>query len=127
MKEVIVIKNIHSFIDVITNSSTELFVCDTDKTLSEVTALVKEKEEDWPSPYGYNVHVDTDKAEEYNDFGYDSYDIPQMIEYLESCGYKVEEPVVPKKVITISCERGTMNDLLREWILETFDAEIISM
>lgn len=42
MKNVIVI-NLHSFVDVITNSSTELFVCDTDKSIETVESILREK------------------------------------------------------------------------------------
>lgn len=33
----------HSFIDVITNSSTELFICDTSKTLEEVKQIIQDQ------------------------------------------------------------------------------------
>ena len=39
----------HSFVDVITNSSTELFVCDTDKSLEMVNETLKAKWIDWCS------------------------------------------------------------------------------
>ena len=42
MKTLLIIKT-HSFVDVITNSSTELFVCDDEKTLEEVKNLLQEK------------------------------------------------------------------------------------
>jgi len=48
MKFLIVI-NLHSFIDVITNSSTELFVCDTDKTVEMVKEILIAD----PNVYGY--------------------------------------------------------------------------
>jgi len=37
----------HSFIDVITNSSTELYVCDTDKSVEVIEAVLKEI--GWPA------------------------------------------------------------------------------
>ncbi len=42
MQKKIIVK-IHSFIDVITNSSTEIFVTETDKEVKEVEAILKEK------------------------------------------------------------------------------------
>ena len=42
MKTIFIIKT-HSFIDVITNSSTELFVCNTDKEVETVRLLLEEK------------------------------------------------------------------------------------
>lgn len=49
MKTLLVI-NPHSFIDVITNSSTELFVCDTDKTVEMVKQILAAD----PNVYGYD-------------------------------------------------------------------------
>ena len=43
MKKQIMSVNIHSFVDVITNSSTELFVCDTDKSIETVETILREK------------------------------------------------------------------------------------
>jgi hypothetical protein len=48
MKTLLVI-NPHSFIDVITNSSTELFVCDTDKSIETVKEILAAD----PNVYGY--------------------------------------------------------------------------
>lgn len=42
MKQLLAIE-VHSFVDVITNSSTELFVCDTDKSLEQVEAILRKK------------------------------------------------------------------------------------
>lgn len=36
------IVNAHSFVDVITNSSTELFVCNTDKTIKQIADILQE-------------------------------------------------------------------------------------
>ena len=42
MKRAIAI-NVHSFVDVITNSSSELFVCDTDKSMTAVKQILSDK------------------------------------------------------------------------------------
>ena len=42
MKNIIILNKLHSIVDVITNSSTELFICKTDKTLSLVKELLNE-------------------------------------------------------------------------------------
>lgn len=39
--------NIHSFVDVITNSSTELFVCDTKKSIDEIEEILKQLVKDY--------------------------------------------------------------------------------
>ena len=46
MKKVIVV-NLHSFVDIITNSSTELFVCNTNKSLELVKELLEFMLEKW--------------------------------------------------------------------------------
>lgn len=57
MKKILII-NTHSMVDVITNSSTELFVCDTDKTVEMVKEILAAD----PNVYGYEepwvFHVD---------------------------------------------------------------------
>lgn len=42
MKKYFAIDNIHSFVDVITNSSTEMFVCETDKSLDAVEMILRD-------------------------------------------------------------------------------------
>jgi hypothetical protein len=48
MKQVLVLDT-HSFVDVITNSSTELFVCDTEKSVEQVAGLLMAKLEEYNS------------------------------------------------------------------------------
>lgn len=50
MKKVIKIET-HSFVDVITNSSTELFVCNTDKSVEMVKEILTEKYESFNKLY----------------------------------------------------------------------------
>jgi len=50
----VMVFNVHSFVDVITNSSTELFVCDTEKSAEAVGELLREV------LAGYNVSMGTD-------------------------------------------------------------------
>jgi len=121
-----IIINIHSFVDVITNSSTELFVCDTDKSVEVVTALVKEMEDKYPNEYGHTLSVCAMDG--------DSWRIPEMfnfygeeedaVKYLQAKGYKVEKPKeeVPKSLyIEISAERGGMDNRVKEFIQDTFN------
>lgn len=51
--------NVHSFVDVITNSSTELFVCDTKKSIEEIEKILKQLVKD------YNKEVEKDYHGEY--------------------------------------------------------------
>jgi len=70
--------DIHSFVDIITNSSTELFVCDTKKSIEQVEEILREKlkhfgtlwdrdyvfEEVFQPPFIYTQEM-LDKSEKY--------------------------------------------------------------
>lgn len=110
-------------VDVITNSSTELFIIDTQQELDLVKSIIQEKEKEFPSEYSYNVCVSI--ADEWDIKGMFGYiDEDQAIKYLKAIGYSVEPPQSEKNLqvryITISCERGCMNPGLRSFIETTF-------
>ena len=117
-----IIFKIHSFIDVITNSSTELFMLDTDKSIDTVREIIKEMESKYPPEYGCYVGVDwADEWRIKEAFGYVNEE--EAINYLKAKGYKIE---VPKETnneiyICISAERGGMHPLLHNFIFETFN------
>ena len=75
MKNILVI-NSHSVVDVITNSSTELFVCDTNKTLDLVTEILTEMNLiDYVHVYIYtdelyNKYIEKSKKEIKNSYEY---------------------------------------------------------
>ena len=121
MKEIFKI-NLHSVIDVITNSSTELFIVDKSYGLEFVTKLVKEKEAEFPAKYDYyNVDIYLDNPE----WGWNYFDTEEAIKILEAKGYKIVAPdveVVPQSII-ISCEQGYISEELKQYIIETFNAE----
>lgn len=64
MKKTILI-NLHSFVDVITNSSTELFVCDTDKSVEVVKQILQDKLDSWNRNEGHNRSFDDVFCEPY--------------------------------------------------------------
>ena len=84
MKEKLII-NIHSFIDVITNSSTELFVFESEKTIYELRNLISLQEKECPSEYGYKVSVCEENVEEYLKDEYNIYESENKIEIPEFC------------------------------------------
>jgi hypothetical protein len=94
MKKEIFIIDIHSFVDVITNSSTELFMLETDKSLELVREIVKEKEKEFPPDYGHYVTVDYCDDYFLNEaFGwFNDEDIENTIKYLEGKGYTIIPP-----------------------------------
>jgi len=56
MAKVLLVFKVHSFVDVITNSSTELFVCDTEKSLEVVEEILQK------ILAGYNLAMDKNLA-----------------------------------------------------------------
>lgn len=112
---------IHSFVDVITNSSTELFICDTDKALQVVTEIVDEMQSTYPNEYGHRLFVDyADDYQLQDVFGY--FDEEEAVKFLKAKGYTVIAPTekdVPK-YICISGERGGLHPRVKEFIEKTF-------
>lgn len=56
MKKLLVVRP-HSFVDVITNSSTELFVCQGDKSAEMVREILEEKWKAFKELYGYREEL----------------------------------------------------------------------
>jgi hypothetical protein len=56
MKQILII-NPHSMVDVITNSSTELFVCDTEKTIAVVKEILESNKavNGYEEPFLFNL------------------------------------------------------------------------
>lgn len=122
MKKETFIINVHSFIDVITNSSTELFMLDTDKSLEMVTELVKDKEKEFPPDYGFYVSINYAEDYHINEiFGY--LDENEAKDYLIAKGYTVIPPTenINKKYICITADRGGMHPKLNDFIRDTFN------
>jgi hypothetical protein len=113
MKEKIKIK-IHSFIDVITNSSAELFVINKSFGLEFVNEAIKKEFPD-SHLFGYldnpewDTYIDTEDA----------------INHLLARGYSIVRPKeeIDPEAIIISCERGEMSDEFKKFIIETFNGE----
>ncbi len=119
-----IIISVHSFVDVITNSSTELFVCKTDKALKLVRELVYTLEEKYPNEYGHKLNIDyAEKNDLYyvnEKYGYN--DVEDAIKLLQTIGYTIKKPKKEnKKLISISAERGGMHPEVLNFIKKTFN------
>lgn len=131
MKNKIVIP-IHSFIDVITNSSSELFVIEAEKGLEAVQKIVEHALIDYPSDHswaeGSKPSVYLGDPSYYMDNNFTFYEDAELIKWLEMKGYKVEAPEVIKEpeAIIISWERGYVSEEFINYISETFNVEVIS-
>ena len=120
MKKIFI--DIHSYVDIITNSSTEIFICDTDKTLELVRSLVYEIEKKFPNEYGHKLSVDyADSYEIENAFGY--IDEENAINILKAKGYTITPPIENGKssLISISAERGGMDYRVKDFIESFFN------
>ena len=117
MKEKIIIR-IHSAIDLITNSSTEIFIIDKSNnvTVDIINAAIKEKFPDCD----FKAYVTSPEWF----YEYD-YNIDEYIRKLRLLGYKIEAPknIVEPEEIHISCERGEMSSEFIKFIRETFNGE----
>jgi malate/lactate dehydrogenase len=117
MKETIKIK-IHSFIDLITNSSTELFIIDRSYGVDIINEAIQAK---FPG-IGLSAYLTEPQW-----FYYESEDeLERSIERLRERGYQIIEPkekLLKPKEIHISCERGEMTEEFKQYITEVFNGE----
>lgn len=121
MKEKITIK-IHSFIDLITNSSTEMFVIDNSKGIEFVKDIIEAK---FPKLFK-EIHI-YEGEDEYM-WEFNEYDKERSIRYLKKMGYTLIEPpqdFIPLS-IHISAERGTMSEEFIKFIEKEFNGEYSS-
>lgn len=121
------IKKPHSFIDVITNSSTEIFMLDTKKTVSAIEEIIKEIEREYPPEYDFcgcghsNGYATVEEAHEWEikkSFGY--FDEDKAVNFLKALGYTVDKKEDAHQFICIKAERGYMNEGLKDFINKTF-------
>lgn len=126
---------IHSFVDVITNSSTELFIIEKEKGLEMVKEIVEIGLKKFPPENLRNsdLSVIIDNPDHYNEgFSYsfdgaDIDDIEGIIISLKRRGYKIEAPkkYQEPEVIIISWERGDMKNGFIEFIKQSFGVKLI--
>lgn len=116
--------SIHSFLDIITNSSTELFVIDKEKGLEFVRETIDEILKTYPSEYGCTPSVYLENADYYTDTYIDE---DEAVKYLRARGYLVEAPTTPKdpESIVVSWERGCMSREFIKKVSEVFETELI--
>jgi hypothetical protein len=107
--------NLHSVIDVITNSSTELFIIDKSYGLEFVKNTISEKF----SLHGIEIYLDNPH------WGWNYVDIEEATKILKLKGYKIIAPEVEieQQAIMISAEQGWMSREFKDFIKETFNAE----
>lgn len=116
---------IHSIVDVITNSSTELFIIDKEKGVDFVQEIVNQAYAKYPSKYCSCPQARIDNPE-YYDGSFGCWDIEESIKKLEQRGYKVIAPevVIDPEVIVISWERGYMQRGFIDIISNAFNVEL---
>lgn len=125
-KGITYIISVHSFVDVITNSSTELFVCDTEKSVEMVRQMVDEIQDKYPNEYGHRLYTDVISNDDYRlrDIFNCYEDEENCAKYLKAKGYKVEKPSqeeIKHSYISISAERGGLHPEVKYFIESNFN------
>jgi hypothetical protein len=126
-KGITYIISVHSFVDVITNSSTELFVCDTEKSVEMVRQMVDEMQDMYPNEYGHRLYTDVISSDDWRlQQIFDCYvDEEDCVKYLKAKGYKVEklpqEEAAKCSYISISAERGGLHPKVKYFIESNFN------
>ena len=121
MKERITIK-VHSFVDLITNSSTEMFMIDNSHGIEFVKDAIQARFPELMKEL--SIHLDEDEFI----WEFNQYDKERAIKYLLKMGYTIIEPsadFIPMS-IQIYAERGTMPDEFIKFIEEKFNGEYSS-
>ena len=117
----IIIEKPHSIIDLITNSSTELFITDDQRELETIREMIKSIETDHPNKYGHTLYVDYADDWRLGDI-YGCYDAENVIKYLTTLGYEIIPPKPDhKKYIEITAERGGMSPIVEKFINDNFN------
>ncbi len=122
-----IIVKLHSLVDVITNSSTELFIIDKNKGLDFVRQIVEETYNKYPSEYAHHKpSVVLENPEWYE--GSINIETKEAIEFLENRGYKIKAPEVEQEpeAIIISWDRGYMSPSFVKEISTIFNTDVIT-
>lgn len=112
----------HSLVDLITNSSTEIFTIQTNKTVEVVKEMIDEIQKKYPNEYGHYLHASIANDEDITAMhGYVSFNIAPIIKMMEDLGYIITVNPNPPVFITLSAERGGLNLNVRQFINENFN------
>jgi len=120
-----IIIKIHSLVDVITNSSTELFIIDKNKGLEFVKEIVNSIYDKYPIEH-HRPSVMLENPEWYE--GNYNIETEEAIKFLENRGYKIEAPEVQQEpeAIIVSWDRGYMSREFIKEISTIFDVDVIT-
>ena len=119
----ILIAKPHSMVDLITNSSTEIFTIDTDKDIEVVREMIDTIQNQYPNKYGYRLFVDYLSAYEVPEYTGIYNDTDEIIKHLTMLGYTVTPPekeLDQLPIIKISGELGGIDPLVRDFINNNF-------
>ena len=123
---------IHSILDVITNSSSELFVIDTTQSAEAIKNIVDVALIDFPADnewaFGRKPNVYEGDPSYYDNNNFNHYDDKDLISHLQRKGYKIENPekVTDPRAIIIEWERGDVSREFIRFIENMFNVEVIS-
>ena len=110
----------HSIIDVITNSSSEIFTIETDKTVDFLVEVINNFCEENKIKYRFSSYS-FDSIEE-------DYDVKEAIELLESYGYVITKKDTTKKGYVFSIDNNWTctpeGKQIKNFLIEEFSAEV---
>jgi len=122
---------IHSILDVITNSSSELFVIDTMQSVEAIQNIIDAAIIDFPAEHewalGKKPNVYEGDPSYYDDNNFNMYDDEDLIAHLQRKGYKIEKPevVTEPRAIIIEWERGYLSRDFIDFIAKMFNTKVI--
>lgn len=112
----------HSLVDLITNSSTEIFTIQTNKTVEVVKEMIDELQKKYPNEYGHYLYTDIASDEDIKAIhGHQYWDLEPIIKMMEDLGYIITKNPNPPVFITLSAERGGLDLHIRQFINENFN------
>lgn len=112
----------HSIVDLITNSSTEIFVIQTNKTVEVVREIIDEMQKKYPNEYGHYLYTDVANDEDIKAlYGYEYMDMDVIIKMMEDLGYIITKNPNFPIFIKLSAERGGLDPTLHQFITENFN------
>jgi len=118
--KIIIKVNPHSLVDLITNSSTEIFVVNTDKTIQIVQEMIDEIQNKYPNEYDHQLEVYALRACELNEI-FDFYEIRKAKRFLEANGYEITKKVDATPYLAIKGERGGLDPRVNNFIHDNFE------
>lgn len=112
----------HSLVDLITNSSTEIFVIQTDKSVEVVREIIDDLQLKYPNEYGHHLTTDIASEEDIKSiYGYEYANIETLTSMMQDLGYTVTKNPDSPIFLRLSAERGGLDFHVKQFIEKNFN------